>query len=706
MNGEKASKSASSSSRPKGEAGFRIQGRVELKGLEAAGEDMQIKAYAFRPGGDFLAAGEVNNEGSFNLPLKLRQPEDVEIFVGPEVDDPQAIRRSSAFAEHFSAQQWVADGNQFRLRPEFIIPPHIWWPWRPVRICISGHVRKVETDGMHTEYCPVPFVKVEVFDVDRERCLWPFITGKITDLLDRPVIRIPDLIKNPPIPRPEPPPFHSDMAITPIPIPEMGRLGLLDEVALNPQPLPPAEISARITAADLQGASGLVGEAASLNPRLAERLSQLTFTSRIAPWIIFPGCFYSRALVCETTTDCEGYFRCCFRWLPFHFRRGRLRFDMRPDIILRVTQVIDGTPTIIYMDPYTGTRWNSGNAHIDLFLDNEEVVCGSPSCDPQPEGSAVFFTRVGNDEVYRINQTNGLYTEGALSNVAYGTNLDIYAQFGDNLTTGAPARYYRLSYAKKTNPAVTPADSDFIPVPIGVLEDTRVTKMGLVSDTYKLGPKPVGTQTGLYEVRNFTDYYWYNPDWIGTWATALAEEDTGLYVLRLEVFDENGNKLNTASGLVDYRDGTVAPPAVLPPMTDHCDLVITLDNQAPVIDLQVPTTNDCGVIPYSPGMVLNFGVSAVQPNNRLHTVGLEYTKGVLPTINHLYPHAPAAYPHTSNTGLPGSIVTTVSGADLLTGLTSTCAFALKLHATAHIRNGRHFVYYREQIKAIAIEKCS
>jgi len=62
---------------------------------------------------------------------------------------------------------------------------------------------------------------------------------------------------------------------------------------------------------------------------------RLTLTSKVAPWLIFPRCFYSRELVCETYTDCDGYFRCCFRWWPIHFRNGQLRFDSRLDIIIR-----------------------------------------------------------------------------------------------------------------------------------------------------------------------------------------------------------------------------------------------------------------------------------------------------------------------------------------------------------------------------------
>jgi hypothetical protein len=709
VNNQKARKS---DQQPDPKQAFHIQGGVSLEGTQMVPQDLALKAYAFRQGGDFLGSAPVSPEGKFDLQPMLKQVEDVEVYVGPDVSDPQEIRRSSAFEQHFSAKDWLGEGSQFQLRPNFQIGRDIWVPWWPVRLCISGHVRKVEVQDGSLTICPVPFVKVEIFDVDRESCWWPYIVRDLSSLLDRKVVRVPDLLRELPIPIPEPDPDPFRVPLNGLNLGGLSRVqaaGLQARAAqltpgatagFDPQPEPPAGLTLADLRLDSQGFRR-VGEVANINPQLAARLDDLTLTSRIAPWLIFPHCFYSQAEICETTTDCEGYFRCCFRWWPFHFRRGRLRFDGRPDIIVRVTQVINGVQTVIYMDPYTNTRWDSGSAHIDLFLDNEEVVCGSDDCQPRPAGPAVFFTRIGADEVYKINQSSGLYAEGALSNVAYGTDLDLYAQFGDDLSDGSPARYYRLSYAKKPNPVVNPPDAAFTPIPAppGGFYDTRVSKVGLVSQTHFLGPKPVGSQTGLYEVRNFSDFYWYNPDWIGTWYTSLAEEDTGLYVLRLEVFDENGNKLNTSSGLVDYRDGTVTPPAVLPPMTDHCDLVLTLDNKAPELDIQVPATNECGVIPWSLGMVLNLGVSASQANGRLHSVEFVYSKGVNPTEHTLYSHV-------SNNGAPGSINVPVSGAALLVGLDSTCAFALELNVTAHIRNGRNFVYYRQQDKAIAIEKCS
>ncbi len=689
----------------KREGDFVIEGKAQLEGRDTLPGDLKLHAYAFDRRGKLLGSEVIGEDTSFSLRLALDKPADVELYVGPAVEDPQRIRMSSAYSQHFSAQDWAGEAGRFRLSPSIFVPTAMWWPWRPQRICVSGHVRKIETDDGHTTVCPVPYVKVEIFDVDREGCFWPFIRRWWDVLLDRPVFRIPDLLRERPFP---PRPFPG-----PDPAPDIFK-HLGERVGLNPQPLPPHEMAGFNPQPEPPGmmmafmpsgsemadigeslslasaaASTRVGEARMIAPGIASHLENLTLTSIIAPWFLFPRCFYSRELVCETYTDCDGYFQCCFDWWPFHFRRGRLRFDSRPDIIIRVTQIINGVETVLYMDPYTSTRWNVTNAHIDLYLDNDQIQCGSPDCGDRPEGAVVFFTRIGDDEVYQINQANGEYEAPPYTNVAYGGTLYVYGQFGDDLSDGSPARYYRLSYAKQ-------GSSTFTPITAG-LSDTRVNKGTLFSDTHTLGPQTVNGVPALYEVRNFDDYYWYNPDWIGTWHSWLAEEDTGAYILRLEVFDENGVKMTSAQ--VDYRDGTVTPPAVLPPMLDRCDLVITLDNKAPNLVLLTPATNECGVIPWSPSLVLNFNVTATQENSRLLSWALQYKKGAGP-----YLPLPGGAGSSTSGGASVSGLN-VSGAPLLVGLSSTCAFALRLSATAHVRDGRQFIFYREDVHAIAIEKC-
>jgi len=678
-------------------ANLRVEGRAALEGGQEYPQDVQLKAYVFDRAGQTLGAADVGTDGSFNVPLTARRPGDVEVVIGP-ADDPQTIRKSATFSQKFSAKEWRGDGKQAVLTADLVLPRDLVSLWFPSWICITGHVRKTFVQNGTTQTCPVPFVKVEIFDVDRESCWWPYLYRWWDLVVDRPVIRAPELLKVRPVPKPFPGPDPGPEARA-----LAGEFGGLDAVALNPQPLPPGPDPTAAFAAS-RALSAIpaqpLASAASLQSAstLAARIDKLTIASRLAPWALFPGCFYSRQVVCETTTDNCGYFRCCFRWWPFHFRSGRFRFDSRPDIIVKVTQVIDGVETVIYLDPYSSTRWNVSSAHVDLYVDNDDVKCGSCDDQTRPAGTAVFLTRIGNDEVYRINQTTGTYSSPAFpptTNMAYGDWLRVHAQFGDVLSRaqaipGATAPYYyRLSRS---------SDGVNFTAITTELSDTRVDTVTLFSESHTLGPQTVNSVPALYEIRDFGSYYWYNPDWIGYWNTVETESDSATYILRLEVFDANGVKLDSTK--VDYRDGTVAPPAVLPPMADRCDLRIVIDNKPPVVDLTIPAViNACGVVPWGAASGLSFDVSVTQENGRLHSWQLEYTKGVIPGVNWLASGA-------SNSGAPSTVSQNVSGAPLLVGLSTTCAFAVKLYAYAHIRNGYGLIYYRETIKAIAIEKCS
>lgn len=688
---------SSSTSHPKpAERGssFRIEGRVRLEGAETTSGDLQLHAFAFDAAGQLLGTDAVDAQGGFSLTAALRQPMDFELVIAPD-KDADAARHSNAYVHHYSAKEWAGEGARFVLKAEAVIARPIWQFWWPWRICVSGHVRKLHTEAGHTEVCPVPFVKVEIFDVDREGCWWPYLEPLRDRLIDPRVLRVPELLKEripfpfppEPIPGPDPAPF--DPRFDPRAAPAGGPrfAAAFDAAALNPQPLPPQAFAAQLPA------GGRVGELARLAPAQAERLEQLTLTSRLAPWLIFPRCFYSRALVCETTTDCDGYFRCCFRWFPFHFRNGRLRFDLRPDIVIRVTQIINGVPTVIYLDPYTSTRWNVTNAHIDLYLDDPDIECGH-GCAPQPEGTAAFFTLVGLDEVYKINQATGRYSNlafgGSLHNWAYGGNLLLAGAFGAALTTGAPKRYYRLTYRKGGDP--------FRPIR-SPLADTRVNKLSFVSEQVALGPQIVNGVPDLYEIRNMSDYYWYNPDKLAWWNTEDVELDEGLYMVRLEVFNELGVKLTSAD--VDYRDGSVAPPGPLPAMLDRCDLLMLIDNQAPALALNVPKAGgQCGVVAWADVPGLTIDITATQSNGRLYSWALTYVKGLL--------GVPGTLGAASNgAGLgPLPISLAVPAAPMTAGLTGTCAFALTLGAWPLVRNGYGVIHHASLTKAIAIEKCA
>lgn len=670
--------------------GLSIEGRIRLEAMEVIPADVKLTAHAFDEEGRPVGSAGVTREGEFTIALELKKPQAVEVVIA-QAGDPEKARRVALDGRKYEVADWIDNV----LKPDLFVPKVIWWPWWPKRICISGHVRK--TPGN----CPVPFVKVEIFDVDRLFCLWPHIYPQRERLKTLAVARIEDLLRVQPDPGPGPFPEEIETTLLPVPQPMAAGpaefAGLTEDVAaLGLQPKSPFITKFAMLSAE----AVTIPSTARLTPDMLKSVANVTLTSKAAPWLIWPRCFYTRDLICTTSTNESGYFRCCFNWWPLQFRNGWFRVDWRPDIIIRVTQVIDGVEHVLYIDPISNTRWNVTSAHIDIFIDDPDIECGSIDPQDRPAGTQAFFTRVGNDEVYWIDQTSGLYEQLPWSNTAYGKALRIHAQFGDTLSrAGAipgatPPYFYRLSYSRD-GINFTPINTE--------LKDTRVDKATLMSTSYTLGPKTVGSEPALYEIRDFKNYYWYNPDWINHWITARITSSgdwtkvvaDGKYTLRLEVFDNTGTLLTNTK--VDYRDGTVSPPALLPALYP-CDLVITVDNNRPDLNMTIrPAPTGCGVIKSSAVPPLDVDVQVSQANNHLYRWRLQYTKGVSPTVHVLDGDL-------DHTGL-APVNTTVNAMPMLAGVTTTCAFALKLWAWSNVRNGYGLIWYREIINAVAVEHC-
>lgn len=649
-----------------------LEGVVELESRSVLPQDISLSVYAIDKQGEVLASKELNEEGGFSLPTKTDGETEFDLIIARTGED-KSLRDNALYSQHITHEHLKNISSKAKLKNNVFIARELWQPWWPKQICISGHVRKVPD-------CPIPFVKVEIFDVDRGPCLWPWFTQFKELIRNQRVVRIEDIQAA---------------------IPEL-EVNQLDQAFLDSTGSAESlEVKNDMAMALPNKAINLQPEPPILNNIRKIAAEPLTMTSKLAPWILFPNCFYRRDLLCTTTTDENGYFKCCFKWYPLQFRNGRLNVDFRPDIILRVTQTINGVSKVIYMDAYANTRWNTSGAHIDLFLDDPDIECADSDPQDRPVGSVAFFTRIGNDNVYKIDQSTGTYnaTSAATGNMAYGHALRIFAQFGDTLSrlqniAGAQKPYfYKLTV--NGDPIVTP------------IKDTRVNKITLDSESHTLGPVSRGSETALFEIRNFRDYYWYNPDWVGHWLTATTSGQTinklisdGLKTVKLEVFDNNGVLLDNSK--VNYLDGTVAPtvPASPLPSIYPCTMDIAIDNNPPSLGLTInPLPTGCGVIPLASVPPLNASVTVTQTNNRVSSWSLSYVKGTDPTVRFFGPDGS----DSSGLGLASATPAVVDASVMAQGLTGTCAFSLTLRADPHIRNGYSTIYRRNIKQAIAID---
>ena len=131
----------------------------------------------------------------------MKEPAAVEVIVGPAVE-ADIVREAEPPPSRFTAKDWTrSEAGGFRLSPQIVLPRPIWWPWRPIRVCVRGRVRKNEG-----EPAAVPG-SVRAGRGLRRRSRGMSVAAarpRLPDLLDRPILRLPELIKPGPIPEPDP----------------------------------------------------------------------------------------------------------------------------------------------------------------------------------------------------------------------------------------------------------------------------------------------------------------------------------------------------------------------------------------------------------------------------------------------------------------------------------------------------------------------
>src|SRR3954468_21562391 len=87
-------------------APFRVQGQAALESGDRVPGELQLTAYVFDNRGQLVGRGPVDAEGRYNLPVRLQQPADVELVIGP-AGDPAQVREGETFSQSFSANEWV-----------------------------------------------------------------------------------------------------------------------------------------------------------------------------------------------------------------------------------------------------------------------------------------------------------------------------------------------------------------------------------------------------------------------------------------------------------------------------------------------------------------------------------------------------------------------------------------------------------------------
>ena len=338
-----------------------------------------------------------------------------------------------------------------------------------------------------------------------------------------------------------------------------------------------------------------------------------------------------------------------------------------------MTQTINGIDHVLYLDPYTSTRWNVTNTHIDLYLSDPDILCGPAAIPATRRVGHGGLTKVASDPVWFINKANGKYQVPPVSNAAYGGTISIYANFSHDLANGSLMRYYWLSYAKAGTSTFTPIDT--------TLSDYRAS---IVTPPHNFpspcaGAAASGPTAGMYEVRD-REHYWLEEGLGGGGRTAFGTRPRPSWTKApTSCAWKCSTRRATRCPPCNTRTTRATAPACRPPSHPSSPGTTTSAHGQQAADVrpdhpgQQRMRRDRLAAPQSAELPCD----AEQENGRVNSWILEYVKGI-----NLTRHTLGSATYNAGTS-PVSV--DVNGNAMVAGVTSTCAFALLLRAWSHVR---------------------
>ena len=686
---------------------------VNLKDFEE--EEVQLAAYVFNRSGRLVAKEPIEvKEGRGVAEFKVEEtPQNLLVKVGPDVGDLKDLVRHKPISHRVE----VIPGKKAELELEILKPG--WICWFKVPYLATGTVKKDNE--------PICSGEVDIYEVDFGPCFWKLpdlVIERIRDgiidiVVDPPPIEIPEI--------PLWPKWDDDDYCGTGPKPPFPPRRLLSdqEISSKLEKLPAQFAFAKQRFMDVPNAKAKIGvelQKMSLSDRQAfldreavegVKIDKLIHTTTTQfrellvekflafrfwlcwPWIYWlwwPWC-YSWQKIGTAELQPDGSFSKII-WLSICNK------DI-PDLWFVVRQEINGVEKVIYeRHPIPcNTYWNhpSGQlVHLEV-TDPAAITCFETPPTDRP-GLYVMPLGIGWDGWYDIQQAHikpgdpvdpnrGLYN----STDPYGTELDIQMQFHDGLR-GIGVMYYRWSYKME-------GAADWVQIDIPIVH-RYLTSIGgkPFIKSKSLGPDTVGSEGNLFEIPD-PALSWviinrYDRRFAG-WHTDNLPD--GKYKLRLEMFDNGGNKIvdPIATGF-KYFLPLSGPISGVWPVDDapHIEpdgsviLKIHLDNQDTIATVNSvglgggTFTGECQFLEYTTLATDEVEISyfAYHPNNFLSHYTLRVKRGKSGTVV-------AAPPSSSTPALPPlGEIESFKVSDLL-GSFSQCAFAVELHTYPRTRNG-------------------
>jgi len=663
-------------------------GRFRLDGGDEIEERPALAVHAVDAGGQVLATAKVGDDGSFRLDdavlAKSRR------VVLTAADGNPAAKESALSFRASTFQDLVRAGD-------IAIGERDWARFLYVTHCIDATIRRC-FPFFHTLQDLVSVAKIQLRPVGpvlqlptRFRCS-PICVGRVTVYRRRcccPPIFIdpPELIEipefDPPIvfdpPIPDPPPD-----LGPFPVPGPG-----------PDPAPFALQSRVLTG----GAVDVVKLNAAADHFALKTLAGEALQRYLSPRPYLWCHCGPPTKVAEGFVGEDGRIHVCWReplQLIPRFCHDEYSFV--------VTQNIGGNTVTIYDGPAAGQWFDDDDDDIRLVSYHPQAIgCRDEDFPVDPGLPFVVLQDLGSTESHHLatpfpDSADSTFSGGPFSGLleiggisyALGGSVALRYHFSESMQ-GIGARYFRVQWA----PADSAGDPDgpWETLPVPAWKTWRVDSGDIFPGSHALGPHTAGGESDLFHIPYETGVpLLADEEWQDGQFHAFVPTDSkvqGRYLVRIEVFNTAGTRLEPAAAGFSYRRWNT-PTTTLPVPFGAMTHLIRTDNRpvvAQIPDITGPgaSAGNCKFFVGHGGENVVINYRAFHPQAGTPSFMLDYdlriTRGISGTL---------ATPVLSSTveagegGPPATHSVTIS--DLLDG-EDKCSFAATLRVHAKIHNG-------------------
>jgi hypothetical protein len=529
---------------------------VKFVGAAPNEQTPSVALYQVNASGQVARKIAVARDAELEVSSELTKQKSAVVALGPDVDNISKLDPKSVLQLRVSDQlaAWEKS-NELSI-------PSLWWrQWIFFTVCVSGKVSKcrpwfldvaaIRANALlSTTLPPLPEICTPICNAVVEVwedtcCCWPIL-----------VIDVPIIIE------------------------KLQQLLELEPIQFPPAPNPPDPAPfnrAALNNVQRALAQGKTASQFAPNTDLARHLQALQSMSaeeairyiEINPplWRFWCGC--SSSMVGQTPVNPDGTFNFCWEQFPF------LRINCRRSYFYKVKQWNGVSWAYIYDGAAAYQYFNA-----DQFANLETIVGQSCGQVPPPPGtdfamlqqiggtpSYLLHSNWNGANAFDVDQTQtsefglnfppasgGLVDFGAYTDAPWAKTLNFMLYFDPGLEA-LGVLYYRLSIVAADatgNPqgGATPAP---IMNSVAWLEWVLDVHGNWVTQAQGLGPVNKGTQTGLFQIPYLDDALWLGGQYHQSLDTTMYAN--GRYLLVLELFDKNGNRL-IPSGAPAYTGDT------------------------------------------------------------------------------------------------------------------------------------------------------